>query len=89
MENWNTAGEFAEANEETTIREQKMHHGFQLRFAEMAWKLWHEHGADRREAHDLEGALRGRIDCDERLNPIIKRFRELAEMEEPMEGAFR
>jgi hypothetical protein len=84
----NTAGEFAEANEPMAIREQKMHHGFHLRFGETAWKLWHEHGAERRETPDLELTLRARIDCDERLGPIIKRFRELAEMTDPIEATF-
>ena len=57
-----------------------MHHDFHLRFAERAWNLWHEHGAESRESEALRAALQGRLDCDERLQPVIDGFKELAKM---------
>lgn len=76
----NSAQEFFDANEPMTIREQKMHHEFHLRFGERAWNLWHEHGAERRESEPLKQAMQGRLDCDERLNPVIDGFKQLAKM---------
>ncbi len=75
-------GEFTEKNKELTVRGQKMHHGFHLRFMDRATKLWHEHGSEMRESHPLYTALMGRIDDDERFNAIVSEFSALAKMSE-------
>jgi|SRR2546423_207753 len=77
-----SAAQFTEKNKELAAREQRMHHGFQLRFAEKAAHLFHEHGAEMRESYELAVILRGRIDTDERLNSVIKIFSDLASMSE-------
>lgn len=74
--------DFTEANQALSLRGQKMHHGFHLRYWENAIQLWHEHGAEMRESQPLYGALSGRIDTDERLDAIIKMFSELVAMNE-------
>lgn len=72
--------QFNHANEALARREQKMHHGFKLRFYAEAAQLWHEHGQEMRENYDLGNELAGRIETDEQLNLIIKQFSDLAEM---------
>jgi hypothetical protein len=74
--------EFTEKNKELAAREQKMHHGFQLRFSEKATHLFHEHAAEMRESYELSSALTSRIDTDERLNAIVQMFSKLVQMSE-------
>lgn len=76
------SGEFTEKNKELSLRGQKMHHGFHLRFIERAMNLWHEYGLEMRESQPLYSALMGRIDTDERLDAIVGEFSELVKMSE-------
>jgi len=76
------AAEFTEKNKELTAWGQRMHHGFQLRFAERAARLFHEHGEQVRESYELSDALNSRIDSDRRLNAVIGAFSDLVKMSE-------
>lgn len=82
--NWtpsNTVKSFTDGNQKLIEREQRMHHGFHLRFYDKAVHLWHEHGAEMRESKQLASALAARVDTDEQLNTIIEMFSELAKDE--------
>lgn len=73
-----SASEFQEINKERTLRDARLHHGFQLRFADRVIRLYHEYGERGVDYGQLPQMATRLNETNERVLEIAQTLSEMA-----------